>query len=108
MNGKKATSPNSKAAPKQASNDSTICTLGSYEKRCLERLLQGCCERPHLDRYIGTTNSPEFIKRLRRKSLDIVTNKVSGINRDGRYIWWGRYCLAEDTIPKAKQLLGIK
>ena len=98
--------PATGAATKQIKNSSTICTLGSYEKRCLERLLQGACERPHLDRYIGTTNSPEFVRQLRRKGLRIVTGKVRGVNRDGRSVWWGKYTLEQESKVHALKLLG--
>lgn len=80
--------------------------LGDYEKRCLERLLQGKCERSSLDKHIGTTNAPEYIRQLRLKNLKIITSKVRGLNRDGRKVWWGSYCLDTSSLEKAKQLLG--
>lgn len=103
-----ATSPDSKAAQITKVNSNTICTLGDYERRCLERLAQGCCERRELDRYIGTTNAPEFIKQLRRKSLKITTSRVKGLNRDGRSIWWGKYCLDPSSREQALLMLGVR
>ena len=79
--------------------------LGDYQRRCLVRLLAGPCERSKLDRYIGTTNSPEYIRQLRAKGLMVLTRKVKGFNRDGKAIWWGEYQIATESIVRARSLL---
>lgn len=104
MSTKKAT-PSTDAAPDK-DNANTVCRLGAYEKRCLESLIIGSCERSNLDRFIGTTNSPEYIRQLRAKGLKIITHRAKGFNRDGRKIWWGKYSLDTGSLAKAKGLLG--
>lgn len=105
MSNKKAT-PATGAAPKTKANN--ITSLSDYERRCLERLIEGCCERSSLDRFIGTTNSPEYIRHLRAKGLNITTYRARGFNRDGRKIWWGEYGLDAGSVAKAKAMLGCK
>ena len=100
------TAPATGAAAKQASKNSISSSLSAYERRCVERLVRGCCERKILDYYVGTTNSPEYIRQLKAKGLKIICHKVKGLNRDGRKVWWGNYCLDSGSMAKAKALLG--
>lgn len=107
MSKKKAT-PKKEAATITKAKPNTVCSLGNYEKRCLESLIIGSCERSNLDQFIGTTNSPEYIRQLRAKGLKIITHKARGFNRDGRKIWWGEYSLDAGSLAKAKGLLGVE
>lgn len=103
-----AASTDTNTANNPAPKNTKVCIVGSYERRCLERLLKSDCERPHLDKVVGTTNSPEFIRSLRRRGLTILTSRVKGLNRDGRRVWWGKYHLISESIPMAKKLLGVE
>lgn len=105
MESKQAT-PSTGAATKFTTNNITYHRLGDYEKRCLECLILGSCERSKLDKVIGTTNSPEFVRQLRLKGLKIHTSKVKGLNRDGKKVWWGEYYLDAGSFAKAKAMLG--
>lgn len=96
--------------PKKAAQtniDNTITKLRApYQRRCLKALLLGAVERTDLDRAIGTTNAPEFVKQLRRKGLDIDMEKIPFINRDGHKCWRGRYHLHPSSRTTALLMLG--
>lgn len=77
-----------------------------YQRRCLKALLLKPVERVDLDRAIGTTNAPEFIKQLRRKGLIIHMEKIPFINRDGHNKWRGKYHLDANSRVKAIKMMG--
>lgn len=108
MDKKKATSQLSKAATNTANDNSSTPTKlkAQYEIRCLRALLIAPVDRSDLDRAIGTTNAPEFVKQLRRKGLVIHMEKIRYINRDGHRIWRGRYHLDPKSREQALLMLG--
>lgn len=64
-----------------------------YEARLIARLIRGRCSRSELDHAIGTTNAPEYVRRLRNRGLPIHMDWERGLNRDGRCIRYGVYWL---------------
>lgn len=86
------------------------CTLLSplcpYETRLLHALLDKPHSRFELDRAIGTTNSAEYVRRFRRRGLNIVMRRVTGLNRDGKAIWWGVYSLDDTDKGRVLDALG--
>lgn len=104
MNIKKAT-PQKNAAPIPKAN-SIIKLTAPYERRCLAALLKSPVERTDLDKAIGTTNSPEFIRQLKRKGLVIHTENIPFMNRDGKNSWRGKYHLDPLSRKLAKAMLG--
>ena len=56
----------------KANHNKTILKLKApYHRRCLQALMLSPVERTDLDRAIGTTSAPEFVKQLRLKGLSI-------------------------------------
>lgn len=104
----KQTAPATGAAPKAVIDHSkTIIKLKApYQRRCLIALVCAPVERTDLDRVIGTTNAPEFVKQLRRKGLTIHTEKIPFVNRDGHNKWRGKYHLDPKSRTAANQMLG--
>lgn len=86
------------------------CTLLSplcpYEARLLRALLDKPHSRLELDRAVGTTNSAEYVRRFRRRGLNIVMRRVTGLNRDGKPIWWGIYNIDDADKGRVLDALG--
>ena len=103
-----ATAPATGAAIKTITNNVTTSPKlkAPYQRRCLKALLIGPVDRSDLDRAIGTTNAPEFVKQLRRKGLDIDMEKIPFVNRDDHKCWRGRYHLHPNSRTKALLMLG--
>lgn len=103
-----AATPAMKAATQTGvnSNNSVHKLKGPYQIRCLKALLLSPIERTELDRAIGTTNAPEFVKQLRRKGLDILMEKIAFVNRDGHKKWRGKYHLDPKSRVTAHKMLG--
>lgn len=103
-----ATTPATGAATETTSaNISTVHKLRApYQIRCLKALLLAPVDRSDLDRAIGTTNAPEFVKQLRRKGLNIEMEKIQFINRDNHKCWRGRYHLHPSSRQKALLMVG--
>ena len=105
---KKIAAPKNEAAINTNANNTTVPKRlkAPYQRRCLKALIIAPVDRSDLDKAIGTTNAPEYIRQLKEKGLSINTTKVKGINRDGRKIWWGRYVLDAGSLAKARAMLG--
>ncbi len=88
-------------------NNSKIHIACPYEHRLLLQLLHGQTSRKVLDSIIGTTNTPEYVRRLRERGLDIGMDWVGGLNRDGRKIRWGEYYLLPADINRVRKSLGV-
>ena len=92
----------------QSNNANSIIKLkAQYQRRCLNALLVAAVERTDLDRAIGTTNAPEFVKQLRRKGLTIHMEKIPFVNRDGHKKWRGKYHLDPNSRKTALLMLGV-
>lgn len=75
--------------------------LVPVQERALRALWQGPVMREQLDRVAGTSNSPETVRQLRSKGIEIECTIVEKVDRDGRACWPGRYSL----MPAARVLL---
>lgn len=92
-------------------NNTRIHIACPYELRLLSQLLRGQTSRKILDEAIGTTNSPEYVRRLRdrgKAGVPIGMEWVSGLNRDGRRVRWGEYYLLPADCERVKLTLGVK
>lgn len=90
-------------------NDTKVHIACPYEYRLLEQLLREQTNRELLDKIVGTTNSPEYVHRLRRREesgVNIGMEWVSGLNRDGRKVRWGEYYLHPEDRERVRAALG--
>ena len=105
---KKKTNPATELASINThTNNTSIRIACPYEQRLLSQLLHGQTSRKVLDSIIGTTNTPEYVRRLRDRGLDIGMEWVSGLNRDGKKIKYGEYYLLPDDIDRVRKSLGV-
>ena len=75
------------------------------------RLIKCLLKRPH-SRYelgdkIGALNTPDVVHCLRKKGLNIVTERKPFVTRDGDTSFPGYYRLPMNEVEKAKQLLEV-
>lgn len=74
--------------------------------RLLKALTQGPLTREQADRITGASNSPDYIRRLRKHfALEIRTERVDKLDRDGRHTRIGVYHLEGDSVQLARLLL---
>ena len=107
MDNKKA-DPATESTLQNTQADSTKIHIACpYEHRLLSQLLRGQTTRRLLDGIIGTTNTPEYVSRLRERGLNIAMEWVSGLNRDGRKVRWGEYYLLPDDYDRVRLSLGV-
>jgi len=67
--------------------------LTSRELRLLRALMNGPVMRENADRIAGCSNSPELVRGLRHKGLEIPCERVERFDRDGNTCWPGLYQL---------------
>lgn len=103
---KKKTNPATELASNTQPNHTSIRIACPYEHRLLSQLLRGQTSRKVLDGIIGTTNTPQYVSRLRGRGLNIGMEWVSGLNRDGRKIKYGEYYLLPDDCDRVRKSLG--
>lgn len=107
MDNKKA-DPATESTPSNVPTDDTKIRIACpYEHRLLAKLLHGQTSRKVLDSVIGTTNTPEYVRRLRDRGLDIGMEWVSGLNRDGKKIKYGEYYLLPADYDRVRHSLGV-
>lgn len=106
MDAKKA-DPAIESASNMQPNNTSIRIACPYEHRLLSQLLRGQTSRKILDGIIGTTNTPEYVRRLRDRGLDIHMDWVRGLNRDGKKIKYGEYYLLPDDYDRVRKSLGV-
>lgn len=104
---KKKTNPATELASNTQPNNTKIHIACPYEHRLLSQLLHGQTSRKVLDSIIGTTNTPEYVRRLRDRGLDIGIEWVGGLNRDGKKIRYGEYYLLPDDYDRVRKSLGV-
>ncbi|OQX04538.1 MAG: hypothetical protein BWK73_35900 [Thiothrix lacustris] len=110
MHNKKAVPATETANKKAQTNNTKIRIACPYEYRLLDQLLRGQTSRKVLDDVIGTTNTPEYVRRLRDRGaagVGIRMEWVAGNNRDGRRIRWGEYYLLPDDVDRVRDVLGV-
>lgn len=86
-------------------NCTLLFPLCPYEARLLRALLDKPHSRLDLDRAVGTTNSAEYVRRFRRRGLNIIMSRVTGVNRDGKPIWWGVYSFSDVDKHRVREAL---
>lgn len=106
MDTKKADPATESTLDNQQIHNTKIRIACPYEHRLLAQLLHGQTSRKVLDSVIGTTNTPEYVRRLRDRGLDIGMDWVSGLNRDGKKIKYGEYYLLPADYDRVRQSLG--
>ncbi|MBO0611789.1 hypothetical protein [Thiothrix fructosivorans] len=107
MDNKKA-DPATESTPVNAQTDNTKIRIACpYEHRLLSQLLRGQTSRKILDGIIGTTNTPEYVSRLRDRGLNIAMEWIPAINRDGKKIRHGAYYLLPDDYDRVRKSLGV-
>lgn len=110
MDNKKADPATESALIDTQANNNKIHIVCPYESRLLAQLLRGQTSRKVLDDIVGTTNTPEYVRRLRDRETGgvyIAMEWVSGVNRDGRKVRWGEYYLLPDDIDRVRLSLGV-
>jgi len=106
MDNKKAAPATGATTPNSQADNSKINIACPVEHRLLSQLLRGQTNRKILDGIIGTTNTPEYVSRLRERGVDIAMEWVSGLNRDGRKVRWGEYYLPPHEYDRVRMSLG--
>ena len=107
MENKKA-DPATESTPSNVPADNTKIRIACpYEHRLLSQLLRGQTSRKILDGIIGTTNTPEYVSRLRKRGLNIGMEWIPAINRDGKKIRHGAYYLPSHELDRVRKSLGV-
>lgn len=73
------------------------------ELRAIELLMRGPLSREELDKKAGSTNSPEIIRRLRSRGLELPCERIDFIDRDGKLCHPGVYHLTESDRHKVRR-----
>lgn len=75
-------------------------------RRLIIALLTGPLHREDADRVSGASNSPHYVRQLRDDfGLNVTTERVERIDRDGQKTRPGIYTLEADSIELAELLL---
>lgn len=72
------------------------------ELRAIHALMTRPMPREHLDRFVGCSNSPDVVFRLRQKGLEIPCEKVPDTDRDGLLIRRGVFSFTAIDCKKIK------
>lgn len=75
-------------------------TSNLRELRAIHALMIRPMPREHLDKFVGCSNSPDLVFRMRQKGLDIPCEKVSDTDRDGNPIQRGVFRFNESDRKK--------
>ena len=76
-------------------------------RRLIIALLVGPLHREDADRVSGASNSPHYVRQLRDDfGLNITTERVERIDRDGQKTRPGIYTLEADSVELAELLLA--
>lgn len=76
--------------------------------RALQRLYAGPTLREEMDRVVGTSNSPEYVSRLRKKlAVPITCDLVERVDRDGKACFVGRYSISEQDRAKVAAIIAL-
>lgn len=97
---KKGRAPKDTAIKVHCNNTPTY-PIRPRDKRCLWAIAQAGDSgalRFDLDTATGTSNAPEYVRRLREMGWIIETERVPLIDRDGKKIRVGRYHLAANHL----------
>jgi len=75
-------------------------------RRAVAALLAGPISRAELDVACAAANSPELVRRLRARGLQILTDEGHGLNRFGDPVSFARYSLPDHQHAAALALIG--
>lgn len=89
-----------------AVNPPTVKPLSPRERRLVDAIARGWASREHCDRAVGTTNSPDYVMRLRKRlGGDAVQMRmVDAVDRDGRACRFGQYKLSPEGLQRLHAL----
>ena len=79
--------------------------------RATTAMLSGHVDRPDLDKIVGTTNAPEYVRLLRDLGLTIDMERINCRDRDTMRTWYGRYHLSQedrDGLHSAQVMQVVK
>ncbi|WP_300352307.1 hypothetical protein [uncultured Alcanivorax sp.] len=79
--------------------------------RATTAMLSGHVDRPDLDKIVGTTNAPEYVRLMRKMGLTIDMERIKCNDRDAMRMWYGRYHLSQadrDGLRHAVVMQGVK
>lgn len=80
------------------------CITPRY-RRLILALLTGPLHRETVDRVTGASNGPHYVRQLKEKfRLNIATDRVERVDRDGQKTRPGIYTLAANSIELAEML----
>lgn len=99
--------PGTGAAPNETSKDTLKANLCPRQKRVLSRLLGGVSTVRELSNIAGN-NPAETVRQLRNRGFFIGLSWRKGRDQDGKACRYGEYCLDDESLAKAKGLLGVE
>jgi len=74
--------------------------------RALQELLKGPRTIRQLIDKTGANGIPQLIVSLKNKGLRIDTIERTGVDRDGRHVWYGEYILLDESRQLAEKLIA--
>ena len=78
-------------------------TNNPSELRLLEVLRKGSISREQADKVNTASNSPNVVRRLREKGLEVPCERVPFVKKDCRLSWYGRYRLTVNDRKLIRQ-----
>lgn len=94
---------------KNDNNDSTIQPVlpsSPRARRLLRALIKGAVMREDLDGVVGTSNSPEYVSKVRETGWQVITERLPKIDIDGKLVHVGRYHLTQEHQALAAKMLS--
>ncbi|SFC86198.1 hypothetical protein SAMN05660479_02567 [Microbulbifer thermotolerans] len=103
-----------RTAPKGGSEKGGAANYNTFEQLHLSprqwRALSALLKRPHsreeLDRIAGASNSPELIRQLRQRGINILCKRIKHIDRDGLIGWHGVYWIPASEKQRLKRAIA--
>lgn len=78
-------------------------TANPRELRVLEALSKGAISREQADKVTLSSNSPDVVRQLRKKGLEVPCDRVPCVTKNGRPSWFGRYRLTANDRKLIRQ-----
>lgn len=76
--------------------------------RATTAMLSGHVDRPDLDKIVGTTNAPEYVRLLRELGLTIEMERIKCNDRDAMRTWYGRHHLSHADREGLRKALAMQ
>jgi hypothetical protein len=83
---------------------SPFYTDNPRERRIIRALAAGPRTREQLDAIAGASNGPSAIAALRRRGLEIPSNRLPAVDRDGETVFRGRYEFSERDLLRTREI----